>query len=45
MHTSLVCLAQHRNMGATGMRKQKLIRILVVIEIVLIAALIWMVIK
>jgi hypothetical protein len=45
MHTTLVCPTQHRNMGATGMTKQNLIRILVVVEILLIAALIWMVIK
>jgi flagellar basal body-associated protein FliL len=45
MHAALVRFAVNRKMGTPGMTKQRLIKIILVIEIVLLIALVWVSIK
>jgi hypothetical protein len=45
MHARLVRLNIIRKMGATSMTKQRLIQIIVVIEIMLVATLLWVTFK
>jgi hypothetical protein len=45
MHAALVCLTFNRKMGTPGMTKQRLIKIIVVIEIMLLIALVWVSVK
>jgi hypothetical protein len=45
MHATLVRFDINREVGTPGMTKQRLIKILVVLEIMLIAALLWVMFK